>query len=174
MALLAIGTIGVEAIGYYLVAYFVTMIGAFGVVTAISDGQRERDNDALANYTGLFWERPWLAGAFTAMLLSLAGIPLTMGFVGKFYILAAGVDAALWPLVIALVIGSVIGLFYYLRIIAVMCAAREEAAALAPLAGHESAAGSIVLAALTGLLVVLGAYPAPLISVLQSALAGFG
>jgi hypothetical protein len=76
--------------------------------------------DALEDYRGLFWQRPWLAALLTAMLLSFAGIPLTAGFVGKFYVLTAGVTSALWGLVILLVINSAIGLFYYLRIVVVM------------------------------------------------------
>ena len=126
----------------------------------------------MIQYSGLFWTRPWLAGVFTAMLLSLAGIPLTMGFVAKFYVVAAGIDAALWTPVITLVIGSVIGLFYYLRIIAVMCALPPAAAPVRAQPGVLES--GIVLAGLTVLLVVLGVYPAALIHVLHGALAGFG
>jgi NADH-quinone oxidoreductase subunit N len=171
VAFLAAGTLGTEAIAYYLAAYFVTMIGAFGVVGAVSGPGEDRASEALGHYGGLFWTRPWLAGVFTAMLLSLAGIPLTMGFVAKFYVVAAGVDAGLWAPVIALVVGSVIGLFYYLRIIAVMCASSAPAPARAPSGALES---GIVLASLTVLLVVLGVYPTALIRILHGALAGFG
>jgi NADH-quinone oxidoreductase subunit N len=98
-----------------------------------------------------------------------------MGFIAKFYVVAAGIDAALWLPVIVLVIGSVIGLFYYLRIVAVMCAlpegAPERVQSRAPSGSVES---GIVLAGLTVLLVVLGVYPAALIRILQNALAGFG
>ena len=51
----------------------------------------EREADAMIDYQGLFWQRPWLAVVFAASLLSLAGIPLTAGFIGKFYIIAAAV-----------------------------------------------------------------------------------
>ena len=92
------------------------------------------------------------------MLLSLAGIPLTMGFIGKFYILTAGVEASLWIPVIALVVGSIIGLFYYLRIIAVMCAPASEAVAepiMRPVAspsfgGKCDAGGAGVIAYMAG------------------------
>jgi NADH-quinone oxidoreductase subunit N len=110
------------------------------------------------------------------MLLSLAGIPLTMGFIGKFYVLAAAVDASLWLLVIVLAIGSAISLYYYLRIIAAMCAhnpnmaAEQEALLVAP----ASLAESITLAALTGLLIGLGIYPALLIPPLESMAAQLG
>lgn len=167
---LAFGAMAVEAIAYYLAAYFVTMLGAFGVVTVLSMDTPERDSDTLADYAGLFWRRPWLAGVFTAMLLSLAGIPLTMGFIGKFYVLAAAVGASLWLLVIVLVVGSAIGLFYYLRIIAAMYAHGPKATPgqEAMLGGSASLAESVTLAALTLLLIGLGIYPALLIQVLET------
>ncbi|HWT80900.1 MAG TPA: NADH-quinone oxidoreductase subunit N, partial [Candidatus Methylomirabilis sp.] len=113
VAFLAAGQTGVEAVTFYLVAYFVTMLGAFGVVTVLST--EDRDADIMEDYRGLFWRRPALALTFTAMLLSLAGIPLTAGFVGKFFVLSAAVGSALWIPVFVLVVGSAIGLFYYLR-----------------------------------------------------------
>jgi len=173
VAFLAGGAWAVEAAAYYLVAYFVTMLGAFGVVTVLSD--RRRDADALADYRGLFWSRPWLAVIFTAMLLSLAGIPLTAGFVGKFYVLAAGVGSALWTLVVVLVVGSAIGLYYYLRIVVVMFAPAtpgpEETPALAPV---FPVAGRVVLAVLTLLLAWFGVYPAPLMRLIQATVAHLG
>jgi NADH-quinone oxidoreductase subunit N len=170
VGLLAFGALGVEAVSYYVTAYFVTMLGAFGVVTVLSKGVPERDSDTLADYAGLLWRRPWLSAVFTAMLLSLAGIPLTMGFIGKFYVLAAGVGASLWLPVIALIVGSTIGLFYYLRIIAVMCTPGPETdveATLEPVVA-PSLAESVTLAALTLLLVWLGVNPAQLIDVLEA------
>lgn len=118
VAFLAGGQLGIEAVSFYLVAYFITTVGAFGILTYLSD--KERDAELLDDFKGLFWSRPWTATAFSSMLLSLAGIPLTAGFVGKFYVVAAGVQGNTWLLVIMLVINSAIGLFYYIRIIAVM------------------------------------------------------
>ena len=177
---LAFDPLAIEAVAYFLTAYFVTMLGAFGVVTVLSDGfndgpdgefhgAAERDSDRLADYVGLFWHRPWLAGVFTAMLLSLAGIPMTMGFIGKFYILTAGVEASLWIPVIALVVGSAIGLFYYLRIIAVMCAPGSQATSEAIMlrVASPSLGESVTLAALALLLIWLGVFPAQLIDVLE-------
>jgi NADH-quinone oxidoreductase subunit N len=167
---LAYGELAIEAVAYYLIAYFVTMLGAFGVVTVLSGGTPGQDNDTLADYAGLFWRRPWLAVVFTAMLLSLAGIPLTMGFIGKFYVLAAAIGASLWLLVIVLVIGSAIGLYYYLRIVAAMCAHDPNMAAEQEtlLAAPASLPESMTLAALTGLLIALGVYPALLIPLLET------
>lgn len=165
VAFLASGVWAVTAATFYLVAYFVTTLAAFGVLTVLSGG--ERDTDALEEYRGLFWRRPWLAGVFTAALLSLAGIPLTAGFVGKFYVVAAGAGNALWLAVFVLITTSAIGLFYYLRIIVVMSAQPATASADSTLMPSLSLAGGLVLAALTLLLVWLGVYPVPLIRMIQ-------
>lgn len=167
VAFQAAGALGPTAITFYLVAYFVTTMGAFGVVTVLSDGSKEADD--LEDYRGLFWRRPALAAVFTAMLLSLAGIPVTAGFIGKFYIVAAGASSAMWALIVILVITSAIGLFYYLRIIVVMYGQPSES-----LAGPSALgpAGSLVLALLTALLVWFGVFPGPLLSLIRGALAG--
>ncbi len=165
VTVLASGPMALNAAAFYLTAYFITTLGAFGVVTVLSDGQR--DADSMEDYHGLAGKRPWLAGVFTLMLFSLAGIPLTAGFVGKFTVVAAGVGSALWLAVIALVINSVIGLFYYLRIVVVM---------FSPEAGDEQEAKraishteSVVLASLSILLVWLGVYPGPLLDIIKTA-----
>jgi NADH-quinone oxidoreductase subunit N len=157
----------VTAVSYYLVAYFVTTLGAFGVITVLSGS--DADADRLEEYRGLAWRRPWLSGVFTAMLLSLAGIPLTAGFVGKFYVMAAGIGSALWLLVTMLVINSAIGLYYYLRIIVIVfsSASTEEAKPFLT-APRIPVGASVVLAVLTLLLLLLGVYPAPVINVIQT------
>jgi NADH-quinone oxidoreductase subunit N len=164
VALLAGGSMGATAVTFYLVAYFVTILSAFGVITVLS-GQK-RDVDAMDDYRGLFWRRPWLASVLTAAMLSLAGIPLTVGFVGKFYILASGVGSALWLLVITMLVNSAISLYYYLRIVVALYrnADRERSVAVPSL----SLAGSAALAGLTLLLVWLGVYPTLLIRMIQT------
>lgn len=164
VSLLASGELGIMAAGYYLVAYFVTILGAFGVISLLAGVNGEPD--LIEQYEGLGWNRPWLAGVFTAMLLSLSGIPLTAGFVGKFYIVAAGIGSTLWLLVVSLVVSSVIGLFYYLRVIAAMFARPERRPGLAARSAGAMAAG-FVLAILTLGLVWLGIYPAWLIDIME-------
>jgi NADH-quinone oxidoreductase subunit N len=164
VTVLASGPMAPAAAAFYLTAYFITTLGALGVVTVLSDGQR--DADSIEDYRGLAGKRPWLAGLFTAMLFSLAGIPLTAGFVAKFYLVAAGVGSALWLVVIALVLNSVIGLYYYLRIVVAMFTRTED--------GQEatwrtSRSGGAVLAALFILLVWLGVYPGPLLDIIKAA-----
>ena len=163
VTVLASGQMAAAAAAFYLAAYFLTTLGAFGVVTVLSG--KERDADSMEDYRGLAWRRPWLAGVFSIMLFSLAGIPLTAGFVGKFYVVAAGVGSALWLVVIVLAINSVIGLFYYLRILVSLFAHSGDDY---PIHSETSRSSGIVLAVLTVLLVWLGVYPGPMIDLIKT------
>lgn len=168
VAFLAGGALAVESVAYYLVAYFITMLGAFGAITLLSVGAHGSDIEELDDYRGLFWRRPWLAGSFTAMLLSLAGIPLTVGFIAKFYVVLAGVDSALWTPVFVLVVGSAIGLFYYLRVILIMFQSSEQSAALPDAPYQSPASVHLTLVVLTVLLIWLGVDPAALVYLVQT------
>ena len=169
IALIASSGLAVEAIGVYLVTYVLTTLGAFGVVTLMSTPFKGRDADALYQYRGLFWRRPYLTAVLTVMMLSLAGIPLTAGFIGKFYIIAAGVESQLWWLLGALVIGSAIGLYYYLRVMVTLYLVepgirRHDA----PLNWGQHA-GGIMLLLIALLVFVLGVYPQPLLGLIELA-----
>jgi NADH-quinone oxidoreductase subunit N len=167
VALVVGGAAGAGAVVFYLVVYFVMTLGAFAVVTVLSEQQR--DADQLEDYQGLFWRRPLLALTFTIMLLSLAGIPLTAGFLGKFYILLAGEAGGAWALILILVITSAIGLFYYLRIVvALYQQPAGSGPARQPVPRHAPAA-ILVLAALPVILVWLGVYPTWLLKVIETA-----
>jgi NADH-quinone oxidoreductase subunit N len=109
---------GRDAAIFYLIAYSITILTAFGIITLLST--RERDADLPAFYKGLFWRSPFMAGILTLALLSLAGIPLTGGFIGKFMVLMTGVEQRLWIPVIVMVLTSVLGVYYYLRMIVLM------------------------------------------------------
>ncbi|MEX0942312.1 MAG: NADH-quinone oxidoreductase subunit N [Pseudomonadales bacterium] len=167
VALIAGGVTGgkelaVEASSVFLVAYFITTLGAFGVVSAMSHDELERDADMLVAYQGLVWRRPLLALVFSAMLLSLAGIPLTVGFIGKFYLFIAGVDSQMWVLIATLIVGSGIGLYYYLRIIFTMISRPGDVVT----DGVSPLTSSWVVVTLTVVLVWLGVYPTPLIALI--------
>jgi NADH-quinone oxidoreductase subunit N len=170
VAFLAGGKLGVEAVSFYLVAYFITTTGAFGILATLSD--KDRDAEMLEDYKGLFWTRPWTATIFTAMLLSLAGIPLTAGFVGKFYIVAAGVNAHQWLLVVMLAVNSAIGLYYYIKIIATMVeryeGGREPADQLHPSVYIVS---GVTMAILTLLLIWIGVLPNSIMVLIQELVA---
>jgi NADH-quinone oxidoreductase subunit N len=161
VALLAGGALGAPAATYYLTAYMATILGAFGVMTVLSGPRWEAAS--IESYRSLFWQRPLLAAVFTTMLLSLAGIPLTAGFLGKFYVLTAGTSQSRWVLLFTLIASSTIGLFYYLRIVVVMYAQPgdpgtiKDARTLRP-----PLPTTLALVALTGLVLLLGIYPASL------------
>jgi NADH-quinone oxidoreductase subunit N len=173
VALLAGGALGAPAATYYLAAYFTTILGAFGVMTILSSPQREAAS--IDDYRGLFWRRPFLAAAFTAMLLSLAGIPLTSGFLGKFYVMAAGASQSRWLLLFTLVVSSTIGLFYYLRILAAMYAkATDTTSVIEPFRPVLPLPATLALAVLTGLIFLLGLYPTPLWNAIVAATSALG
>jgi len=133
---LAAGNIdGAAAFLFYLVPYTLMTIGAFAVVHAVArEGERHLD---IESYAGLGWRRPWLATAMTIFLLSLAGFPLTAGFIGKVYILRAALEGRLAWLAIVLVLASLVSYYYYLRVAWYMWF-REAA-------DSEAAHGSIVV-----------------------------
>jgi NADH-quinone oxidoreductase subunit N len=158
-------SLAIESVTFYLVAYFITTIGAFGVVSVLSTPQTEAED--ISFYRGLFWRRPWLAAIFTLMLLSLAGIPLTAGFIGKFYIFTSAAGGRLWGLLFAIIVGSGLGLYYYLRIIVVM-SMNVEATAITSGKPNQDWVSTTTLAVLTMLLVWFGIYPGLLINIIQS------
>ena len=174
VAFLASGERAGVAAGFYLVAYFATTLAAFGVVTVLSTGGPRR-RPACSTTGGSARAGRSLAAIFAVALFSLAGMPLTMGFIGKFVIVSAGAGAALWALVIVLVVTSTIGLYYYTRLIVAMYVRRPESLELAGagpaarVAAAGGAAGVVVLAALTVFLLVFGVYPTPLLRLVEHA-----
>jgi NADH-quinone oxidoreductase subunit N len=172
VAFLAGNHMGVEAVSFYLVTYFITSLGAFGVIAMLSD--EDRDAELMEDYRGLLWRRPWMGAIFTAMLLSLAGIPLTAGFVGKFYIIAAGANTQLWFLLAVLVVNSVIGLYYYIKIIAVMFGQPELEAEAQPIL-HPTVylVSGVTMSILALLLLSIGLYPTFLMETIQGLLVSF-
>jgi NADH-quinone oxidoreductase subunit N len=170
VAFLAGGAIGIVSATFYLVTYIAATLGAFAVVTMVSNG--DRDRDYLGDYRGVFWSRPWLGGMFTVTLLSLAGIPLTGGFIGKFYLVQSGAQAGLWLPVLILVVSSVIGLFYYLRVVLSLFSRSSETPGRVVTIPSISVSDRSILVALTLLIVWLGVYPGPILQLIQSAVAG--
>jgi len=158
VAFLPGNTAGVEAAVFYLISYSITLLLAFGVVTLLST--RDRDAGDLAIYHGLFWKKPLVAAVLTIALLSLAGIPLTAGFLAKFFVLTTGVQQHLWFPVIMLVLTSVIGLYYYLRIISTLFGESSPATSPKTLPPFFYFATYAALVAMLLLLFWLGIFPA--------------
>jgi NADH-quinone oxidoreductase subunit N len=152
----AVNTAAVQAVLFYLIAYAVMNLGAFGVAIAVN---RRTGMRAVSDYAGLGSRSPLLAIGMTVFLLSLGGAPPTVGLWAKFAILAAvTVDVTVFGVVLAsfLVINSVIAFFYYLRVVKTMWMdrARADAPALQP--GLQL---SLVVGVLAAATVVLGALP---------------
>lgn len=108
--------LGRDALTFYLAAYILSTLAAIVVVANVAK-EKKAHIDA---FTGLFWKQPIQAATLMVAMLSFTGIPLTAGFMGKFYLITLGLDAGLWLLLSGLIIGSAIGIYYYLRLIFAM------------------------------------------------------
>jgi NADH-quinone oxidoreductase subunit N len=118
VAVVSANDIGKSAVLFYLLAYAVTNIGAFGVVAVLEDA--ERPNDRIADYAGLWSTHPGLAVLMTIFLLSLGGFPPLGGFIAKWYVFNAAVHAGYYWLAVIGVLTSVVSVFFYLRIVVMM------------------------------------------------------
>ena len=160
VGLVAANQVGKAAILFYLLAYAVTNLAAFGVIALL--GTRDNANDELRDYAGLWQTRPALAALMTVCLLSLGGLPPTAGFIGKWYIFSAAVSAGDYGLAIIGVLTSVISVFFYLRVVVMMYMADRDSslAAPAPVAGIGMAALIVSIAAI----LFLGVLPTPILN----------
>lgn len=147
---------GIQSAIFYLITYFITTIGAFGVISLLST--RDMEAEKIEDYKGLFWKKPWIAIVFTLCMLSLAGIPITAGFIAKFYLIYEGMKAGLFILIFSMIINSVIGLYYYLRVITTMFSAAGDNKL-----PSVSFLGKLTLTIITIGILVLGLYPGWLI-----------
>ncbi len=157
-----------EAAIFYLVAYSATTVAAFGLLALLCSHSAEQESVELRQLTGMLWRVPWIAWVLLVAMLSLAGIPLTAGFIAKFYIIGAAVTGHNWILLAALIIGSALGIYYYLRVVLVMSRHPEE---------HDlaydvvnSARVRLLSLALVGLILALGIVPQPFMEYLRSIL----
>ena len=118
VALVSSNHSGIASFLFYMVAYTAMIIGAFAIVLNLAGkgDQRQRISD----YAGLGWSRPWAAAMLALFLVSLAGLPPTAGFVGKFYILRAAIEAQYVNLAVILAVTTLVSYWYYLRVIVTM------------------------------------------------------
>jgi NADH-quinone oxidoreductase subunit N len=160
---------GVEAILFYLTAYAFMTVGAFAVLAAVGRGDAEGERGySLQEWAGLGWRRPVLGAAMTLFLLSLAGIPPTAGFLGKYVIFKAAVGADKIPLALVMAVNAAIAAYYYLRIIVYMYMRESESDEL-PLPVTPAMATVMVLACVAVL--YLGLAPGAILEMI-SGLAG--
>lgn len=160
---------GIEGFAVYLTIYVMTSLAAFGVVTLMSHADGKRDADTLNDYRGLFWRRPYLASIFTLALFSLAGIPLTAGFIGKFYVVTAAVGAGYWGWIglIFVVLGSSIGIFFYLRTIISLFLAKKHMHRFDAEINWGQRTGGIMVLGAAAFILVIGIIPNPLMFIAQ-------
>jgi NADH-quinone oxidoreductase subunit N len=164
-ALVAAPGQGAEAVLFYLVAYAAVNLGGFGALAALArDG---REPLALTDLNGLAQRRPVLAAAMTLFLISLTGVPVSAGFVGKFYLFTAAVNAGYVGLAIVGVLASVISAYYYLRIAVAMYMRDPVGEDGWSRVGVLPAAA---LAASSAVVLALGVYPGPLLDAARTAL----
>jgi NADH-quinone oxidoreductase subunit N len=133
IAVAADSELGAKALLFYLIPYSAASLGAFAVIAA-----RERElgeQVTIDSVGGMGWERPTLGVAMWVFMLAFAGLPLTGGFVGKFYVFAAAYESGLWWLVVAGVIATAISLYYYLAVIRAMYMRMPAELQLAPAGG---------------------------------------
>ncbi|UJW33713.1 NADH-quinone oxidoreductase subunit NuoN [Saccharothrix sp. AJ9571] len=109
---------GLSGTLFYLLAYGFTTLAAFGVVSLVRDSNGEATH--LSAWAGLAKRSPLVAGVFTFLLLALAGIPLTSGFIGKFVVFEAALTDGMAPLVVIALVASAVAAFFYLRVVVLM------------------------------------------------------
>jgi len=155
--------VGITAALFYLVACAASVLGGFGAVMLASGGSLERSD--LDSFRGLSRRSPLLAALMTLFLLSLAGIPPTVGFIGKVTVFSAAVRAGYWPLVLVGVLTSVVAAFFYIRVIVLMYMQESET----EVSLDAGPATRLVLAVPAILVLVLGVFPGIVVPFLEKA-----
>ena len=153
---------GIESVLFYVLGYGVMNIAAFAVV-----GMLQRDTNrygGLASFAGLAGRAPWRAAAMAVLMLSLTGIPPTVGFFAKLYVLIATVDAGLWWLAVAVALNAALAAFYYLRVVVYMYM-RDPERDPAPM--DTSPFGSIGLAISIAGVLLLGIFPGAVLEIIE-------
>lgn len=166
VGLLALSRDGTAATMFYLLAYAIMSLGAFGVLGVLE--RRQRKAIAISELAGLGQRAPLLAGMFALFLLSLAGLPGTAGFMAKLGVVRAAVDSGHIALPVVLVVSSVIAAFFYIRVIVAMFM-DDEPAELADVPIPESTGSAAGLSAAAAAVIVLGVLPPAVIDLAQRA-----
>jgi NADH-quinone oxidoreductase subunit N len=152
------------AVLFYLLTYALVKLGAFTIVSQL--GGAGEKNLSLDDYAGLSQRQPVVAAILSIYLLSLLGLPVTAGFFGKFYIFKAAVNSNLIWLAVLMAINSVIGSYYYLRVIVVMYMRESSAEAAASVPVSFPLSVSVVLAVTAAGTILFGVMPNPVINFL--------
>ena len=164
IGLMGIGGASDGLITMYMAVYALTSLAAFGVVTVVTGTYRNHryaidEASKISHYRGLFWQRPILTAVLTVMVLSMAGIPLTAGFITKFQVVLAAVQGGRFGLAAMLIVGSAIGLYYYLRILLMLYKRPAKVNHFATHPNWGLKVGGVMLIFITVLIFGLGVLP---------------
>jgi NADH-quinone oxidoreductase subunit N len=160
------GSAAVTAVLFYLAGYAAVNVGAFGALAALT--REGREPLSLGDLAGLASRRPALAAALSLCLISLTGVPVSAGFVGKFYLFSAAVDGGYTGLAIVGMLMSVVSAYYYLRVVVAMYMKEPEGAdSWAPL----TPASGLALGAAAAAVLALGVFPGPVLTLARQAAA---
>jgi NADH-quinone oxidoreductase subunit N len=155
-----------EAVLFYLTTYGIAIVGSFALVSVVRDAAGETGRfDAWA---GLGRRAPLTAGVFALFLLSMAGIPLTSGFIGKWAVFSVALSAGAWPVVVVAIGSSIVAVFFYVRFILLMFFTDRDAQGAASVT-TPSALTSGVIGVAAVLTLLLGIVPGPVLDLVQDA-----
>ncbi|MGA8256880.1 MAG: NADH-quinone oxidoreductase subunit NuoN [Nocardioides sp.] len=150
-----------QAVMFYLTSYGFATLGAFAVVTVVRDANGEAP--AFARWVGLGKRAPLTAAVFTFFLLSMAGIPLTAGFVGKWAVFTVAMSAGAWPVVLIAIASSIIAVYFYIGYIRLMFFTEPEDGAEVAGVTTPSPLTSVTIAVCAVATLVLGVIPGPVL-----------
>ncbi|MDD3814784.1 MAG: NADH-quinone oxidoreductase subunit N [Desulfocapsaceae bacterium] len=166
MALLAFKHTGVAAVIFYSVVYAFMDLGAFGTVGLLSP--KESDRDVIADYQGLGYAQPGKAALLTLCLFSLAGLPATAGFIGKFMLFRAALEANLVGLALIGILTAIISLYFYLNIVVVLYMRPAEKKPTSAITGNEASLACFLIALI---IFWLGLFPSSILSLIEKIVA---
>ena len=161
MALVAVKQNGAPAVLFYAAVYALMDLGAFGTLAMMSEIKADRD--ALMDCRGLGYSHPWQAGVLAVCLLSLAGLPPTAGFVGKFLLFRATIQAGFLALAVVGILSAIVSVYFYLKVLAALYMRPDEAAAVSIDTGLP---GHLATAVILFLILSLGLLPSPLLDLI--------
>jgi NADH-quinone oxidoreductase subunit N len=166
IAVVSVPELGVAAAVFYLTVYAFMTVGVFAVLAAVGRGDAAGESGyELSAWAGLGWRRPWLGVAMMLFLLSLAGIPLTGGFLGKYVVFQAAIKSELYGLAVIGALNATVAAYYYLRIIVAMYMREADGEPHTPLPVTLSMA-TVMVVSVAGVL-VLGLAPGWLLEIIR-------
>ncbi|MCR3754917.1 MAG: NADH:quinone oxidoreductase subunit N [Candidatus Westeberhardia cardiocondylae] len=164
----------IEGTGVYILGYLIATIGVLNIISIISKiyttEKKTQKTHLTSFYKGLFWKHPYISIAFTTFLLSLAGIPITIGFIGKLYIIMLSIHNQIYWVTIITIIGTIINMLYYIYIITILYlpTKKTEKNKIIQFKHTNYYRNFIIIIFSTLTTIFLGIYPKPLITILQT------